>query len=147
MSLVTVANVQFPYEAQLIRSRLEAAGIRCFLSGERVASTVGPINVLNTSWSNPTGGIGVRVADVDVRRARELLKEIDESDGDESQRRSPRALISTWGLRERVVVGAVAGWAFGNFIGGMTLKPIGIVIGAALCAGFVVPGLLKLKKK
>jgi F0F1-type ATP synthase assembly protein I len=147
MSLVTIANVQFSYEAELIRSRLEATGIRCFLSGERVASTVGPINALNTSWSNPTGGIGVQVADIDARRARELLKENDESDGDESQRRSPRALVTAWGLRERIVAGAVAGWVFGNFISSITLKPVGIVVGAALCAGFVVPGLLKLKKK
>ena len=67
--LVTVTTVRFDYEAQLIKSRLQAAEIPCFLAGEYVASLIG-----RADWGHPLGGICVRVSPADFAEAQEILR-------------------------------------------------------------------------
>ncbi|MCH9653423.1 MAG: DUF2007 domain-containing protein [Planctomycetes bacterium] len=64
--LVTVATLNTPVEASLVRNQLEAEGIRAFLSD---AETVGMVWYMG----NAVGGIKVQVAESDVDRAFEIL--------------------------------------------------------------------------
>ncbi len=64
--LVTVATFHTPIEAELARTRLEAAGIASFLSN---AASVGVMPFLG----NDLGGIGLQVSSTDADAAREIL--------------------------------------------------------------------------
>jgi hypothetical protein len=76
--LVTVAREISSLNANIIRSRLEAEGIQCFVSGEKVSSVVGlPANV--------GAFIDVQVLDFDAARAQSILQEIEEAARDESE--------------------------------------------------------------
>ena len=66
---VAVAHEFSPLKANVIRSRLEAEGIRCFLSGETLASVVG-------SPSSMGNEISITVQNFDAVRARRILREI-----------------------------------------------------------------------
>lgn len=67
---VTVATLNTPTEASLVRNQLEAEGIRVFLSDEEA---------VGMAWylGNAIGGIKVQVAAEDADRAFELLDEHD----------------------------------------------------------------------
>lgn len=67
--MVTVKIVQFDHEAQLIKSRLSAARISCFLQGDYGPSLIG-----RTSWSHPVGGIEIKVNTSDLEAARNALQ-------------------------------------------------------------------------
>ena len=69
MELVTVFTAFNPAEAQLIRSRLEAAGLQhVFVAGELAALSV-------DGYALAIGGIRVQVPDVDAEVALELVRD------------------------------------------------------------------------
>lgn len=70
--LVTIANEISSLNANLIRTRLEADGIRCFLAGETLSSTVGLPGYVGAS-------IEIQVQAFDAARARRILREIKEA--------------------------------------------------------------------
>jgi len=70
MRLVTVFHCLNPAEAQLIRSRLEAADIPAIVTHELSALSM-------EGYSLATGGIQVQVAEDRVEEARELIESAD----------------------------------------------------------------------
>ena len=73
---IVVAQPLMAHEAHLIRTRLEADGIKVFLRGETIASFTGVPNEFTTDWSNPLGGVAVQVPLHQADRARRILQEI-----------------------------------------------------------------------
>jgi hypothetical protein len=67
MDLVTIFTAFSPAEAQLVRSRLEAAAFHPFVADELSALSI-------DGYSLATGGIRVRVPDDEAADAREFLK-------------------------------------------------------------------------
>jgi hypothetical protein len=67
MQLVTVHTAFNPADADLVRSRLEAAGFRPVITGLSALSTEG--------YALTTGGILVQVPDPEAREAVEFLKD------------------------------------------------------------------------
>ncbi len=59
LELTTISIRQSATEANLVKNRLEAAGIRAYLSGEEAVATTG----------NARGGIKVQVAARDAEKA------------------------------------------------------------------------------
>ncbi|PAW85616.1 MAG: hypothetical protein B9S33_09470 [Pedosphaera sp. Tous-C6FEB] len=66
MQLVTVFTAFNPAEAQLIRSRLEAAGLLVFVADELAALSL-------DGYALAAGGIRVQVPEVDAAAALELI--------------------------------------------------------------------------
>jgi hypothetical protein len=66
MSPVTVFQTYSPAEAQLVRSRLDAAGIQAIVTHELSALSM-------EGYSMATGGILVQVPDEQAQAAREIL--------------------------------------------------------------------------
>ena len=66
MQLVTIFKAFSPAEAQLVRSRLEAADFHPFVAGELAALSI-------DGYSLATGGIRVQVPETEVADAREFL--------------------------------------------------------------------------
>jgi len=66
---ITIANFQYPHQAHIIQSKLEAAGIEVFLKDEL---TVQSHNFL----SNAVGGVKLQVKASDAEEAIKLLKEM-----------------------------------------------------------------------
>ncbi len=64
---MTIANFSHLIEANLAKTRLESAGIECFLTNEHIVS-------MNWFWSNAVGGVGVQVRAADVDSAIEALQ-------------------------------------------------------------------------
>jgi hypothetical protein len=87
--LVTLTSVRFEHEAEIIKACLEAAGIRCVISGAQAASTAGAINTLNLTWDNPLGGISVRVKQSDLEAAQAWLQSLETPAEPRRKARSP----------------------------------------------------------
>ena len=85
---VTVEQAPLEAVAEMMRGRLEAEGIEAVLRGNRVAGAAGIVNEFNISWSNPLGGVEVRVRPEDVEKAREILA-VDERSSDDKAQRTP----------------------------------------------------------
>lgn len=68
MQLVTVFTAFNSAEAQLVRSRLEAAGLRVFVTDELSALSI-------EGYALAAGGIKVQVPDVDAEEALELIRD------------------------------------------------------------------------
>jgi len=68
MQLVTVFTAFNSAEAQLVRSRLEAAGLRAFVADELSALSI-------EGYAVAAGGIKVQVPDVDAEAAMELIRD------------------------------------------------------------------------
>lgn len=68
MQLVTVFTAFNSAEAQLVRSRLEAAGLRVFVTDELSALSI-------EGYALAAGGIKVQVPDVDAEAALELVRD------------------------------------------------------------------------
>ncbi|MDR0811001.1 MAG: DUF2007 domain-containing protein [Paludibacter sp.] len=66
--LVTVLTVSYPSELAIIRGRLEADGIECFVQDE-LTTQVSPF------YSNAIGGVKLQVRESDAPQAIEFLKE------------------------------------------------------------------------
>lgn len=90
---VMIAREATELDAQIIAGRLEADGIETFVNGAVLASTIGPVNEYNSSWSNPLGGVEIRVRTEDEAEARAIVAEI-ASQGREARakRNFPNAL-------------------------------------------------------
>lgn len=67
-ALVKIAAFSQPMEAYLLKSRLEAAGIVCFVFDDLTVS-------LNNYLSNAIGGLKVYVAEKDAAEALEIINE------------------------------------------------------------------------
>ena len=74
-NFVALKTFSSAIEAEMLRGRLEADGVRCILRSDKAASVVGDVNRLNTSWSNPLGGTTLLVHESDFAEAREVLRE------------------------------------------------------------------------
>jgi hypothetical protein len=70
--LVTIGSYSTPYEANMVKSRLEAAGIPAFVADEY---TIG----MNWLYSNALGGVKVQVPESLALEAQELLNSGSES--------------------------------------------------------------------
>lgn len=68
MELVTVFTAFNSAEAQLVRSRLEAAGLRAFIRDELSALSL-------DGYSVAAGGISVQVPDVEAEEALALVRD------------------------------------------------------------------------
>jgi hypothetical protein len=64
--LITVASCSEPIEGHLLRTRLEAEGIRCFVADEHTVSA-------NWFYSNAIGGVKLQVRESDLDSARDIL--------------------------------------------------------------------------
>lgn len=79
MQLVTVFRTFSSAEAQLVRSRLDAAGLQAHVAHELAAMGM-------EGYSLSTGGILVQVPEVEVADARALIESADgEGEGEESK--------------------------------------------------------------
>ncbi|HEX8833381.1 MAG TPA: DUF2007 domain-containing protein [Abditibacteriaceae bacterium] len=127
---VTITTRQLSVEAHMVKGRLEAEGIDCFLWGDKLADAVGYPNSVASTWSNPLGGVQIRVRPADAEQAREVLREIE---GDE-----PRTIHQSrsWWPFQWALAGYLAytcGWGMGDLV-----HPIaGYVVGAAIFSGLV----------
>ncbi len=65
--LVTVATSFSPIQAHLLRGKLEASGIECFLANEMIAAVDLPI-------SNLSGGVRLQVRESDFDEALEIIR-------------------------------------------------------------------------
>lgn len=73
MHLVTVFTAFNPAEAQLIRSRLEAAGLLVFVADELAALSL-------DGYALAAGGIRVQVPEVEAAAALELIRDTGEAE-------------------------------------------------------------------
>lgn len=64
--MITVATVSYIHEADLIRMKLEGAGIEAYVCEEMLTS-------INPLYSGALGGIRIQVAEVDAEQACEIL--------------------------------------------------------------------------
>src|ERR1043166_3774479 len=80
-SFVTIATFTYPHEAAIIKGRLEAEGIICFLQDELTVQ-------VNNFYSNAVGGIKLKVNKEDVEKAKEILAETDHTASEELQNAS-----------------------------------------------------------
>jgi hypothetical protein len=140
--LVAIAYEFSPLKANLIRSRLEADGIECFLAGETLTSVVGSFSHAAASWEHPEGNVAiqVRVSDAEVARAilQDLQSPVVEDGGDEewlATGPSPaliffRLLIIIWMsfAATALTAGAFNSWWLGSIVG------VGVLIGLSLLA-------------
>ena len=130
--LVAIAYEFSPLKANLIRTRLEADGIECFLSGETVTSVVGPFSHAAASWQHPEGNIAIQVRASDAVEARALLLELQavpDDDDDDDELRIPsgpspililfRLLVVGWlsVLIAGVVSSPTNSWLLGMLVG------------------------------
>jgi hypothetical protein len=66
--LKTVATFREPYEAQLVRGKLEAEGIPAVVQDEHLVQ-------MNWTYSQTIGGVQVQVPEEALERARQILAE------------------------------------------------------------------------
>ena len=143
--LVTVAREISSLNANIIRSRLEAEGIQCFVSGEKVSSVVGlPANV--------GAFIDVQVLDFDAARAQSILQEIAEAPRDEDldeTDENPACARSVYSVSNFprlsfvflicfnvVLTGILSGLTTNNWILGLLGGVLGGVIAGIIALGF-----------
>lgn len=65
--LILLAKIWHPLEAQLLKTKLESAGIECYLDDENIVN-------LNQLYSYVVGHIKVKVKNSDFEKAKEFLK-------------------------------------------------------------------------
>lgn len=68
MNRVTVATFIYSHEAAILKSRLEAEGIQCYLKDENTLQ-------VQPFYSNAIGGVKLQVSDNDVIRAKKIVEE------------------------------------------------------------------------
>ena len=134
--LVAIAYEFSPLKANLIRSRLEADGIECFLSGETLASVAGPFSHVAASWEHPGGNIEIRVRASAAAAAKAILQEIESVPADDEDEifvaRKP-----SFGLQLfRVFLLGWLAFALTMFISGATENRwLGIFVGVVALVG------------
>jgi len=77
--IVTLETYYDPMLAEIIRARLDANGIPCFLADENMGS-------IYPAYNQGGGGIKLKVFAKDVNRCREILAENDELTGDDIEK-------------------------------------------------------------
>ncbi len=70
MSLITARVFDNPIEAHLLKSKLESEGIPSFLFDENIVT-------INPLYNQLTGGIKLKISELDIERVSILLAEID----------------------------------------------------------------------
>ena len=65
---VTIRTFTYPHEAYIIKGKLEAEGIECFLKDELTVQ-------IDNFYTNALGGVKLQVKESDSTRAIEILKE------------------------------------------------------------------------
>lgn len=123
--LVTVAREISALNANLVRLRLEADGIRCFMAGEILASVVG-------SPSSMGNEISIQVQAFDAAAARRILREIREAPRDDEE--DEKWVKSQPNLAVKVVRGLLVGGAVGGAIGCAAVRMFGVTNNAMLAA-------------
>ena len=98
--LVTVAREISALNANLVRSRLEADGIFCFMAGETLASVVG-------SPSSMGNEISIQVQAFDAVRARRILREIKAEPREDEDERKIKAKHDVKVVRVAMIGGTV----------------------------------------
>jgi DNA-directed RNA polymerase subunit RPC12/RpoP len=66
--IVTLASYYDPMEAQIVRGRLEANGISCFIADDNMLAA-------NPFYNQALGGVKIKVFEYDVEKCREILTE------------------------------------------------------------------------
>jgi hypothetical protein len=66
--IVTLTSYYDPMEAQIVRGRLEANGIQCFIADDNILAA-------NPFYNQALGGVKIKVFEHDVGRCREILAE------------------------------------------------------------------------
>jgi len=124
--LVTIAHEFSPLKANLMRTRLEADGIMCFIYGETLASVVG-------SPSSMGNEILIQVQSFDAIQARQILQEVEDSPRDKDEYLvKPKTKYEAQTTRAALIVaavcyitwqvgGATGNWATGVLVGSITL--------------------------
>lgn len=69
-NFITVLTFYYSHQTAIIRGRLEAEGIECFIKDELTAQ-------VNPLYSNAIGGVKLQVRESDLEKAIEILKEGD----------------------------------------------------------------------
>ncbi|MEX1191165.1 MAG: DUF2007 domain-containing protein [Brumimicrobium sp.] len=72
MAFVTVKTFDNNMDAQMLKSRIESEGIKCFLFDEETVT-------INPLFAQAIGGIKLKVLQEDVPKVREILKDISET--------------------------------------------------------------------
>lgn len=72
MAFVTVKTFDNNMDAQMLKSRIESEGIKCFLFDEETVT-------INPLFAQAIGGIKLKVLQEDVPKVREILKDIYET--------------------------------------------------------------------
>ena len=142
--MVTVAREISALNANLVRSRLEADGIFCFMTGETLASVVG-------SPSSIGNEISIQVQAFDAVRARRILREIREAprDDDEDEKwvkNQPNLAVQV--VRGLLLGGAIwcaAMWTFGVTNNATAAAFAGAFVVALIC-GFQLKNSFKWKR-
>jgi DNA-directed RNA polymerase subunit M/transcription elongation factor TFIIS len=65
--MITLTTATYLHEADMIRMRLEASGIKAFIPDQNTSS-------IQPLFSNAIGGIRIQIDENDLARAREVLK-------------------------------------------------------------------------
>lgn len=69
--LVTIANLNGPTEAHILKGRLEAEGIACFIGDEHIVAA-------QPFYSVAVGGVKLKVTEDNAEQARSILTQIQE---------------------------------------------------------------------
>lgn len=141
--LVAIAYEFSPLKANLIRTRLEADGIECFLSGETLTSVVGSFSHAAASWEHPEGNIAIQVRASDAVAARAVLQELEAVHGDDDDEDEDaliasgthpavvllRLFVVTWlSLGAMIFIGGVTdNWWLGGFAGILVFAGLSIL--------------------
>lgn len=106
--LTTVATFTYPYEANLLKGRLEAEGITCFIENENIITA-------NPFYSNAVGGVQIKVKQEDEERALAIIAETDKA-GNEFSAEMPTDDEIAQMPREAVRDSRIVRW-FGKIFG------------------------------
>lgn len=135
--LVTIAHEFSPLKANLMRTRLEADGIECFLGGEALTGVVGSLSYASASWKHPEGNIAVQVRASDAITAKAILQEIESAPNEDEESENFVADKPHFALQ--LLRGIIIGWlAFSItlFVGGATQNwLLGVLAGVVAFVG------------
>lgn len=107
--LTTVATFTFPYEANLLKGRLETEGITCSLANENIVT-------VNPFYSNAVGGVQLQVRKQDQEKALAIIAETNKAGNTFSGEMPSDEEIAEM-PREPVVdskIMRLLGWVFGK---------------------------------
>jgi ribosomal protein L37AE/L43A len=88
--IVTLISYHDPMLAEIVRGRLQANGIDCFIADD------------NTIWANPlltqaVGGVKIKVFEKDIKKCREILSQTPEVETDDELSREAKLICPNCG--------------------------------------------------